>query len=171
MEYQISYLSPLGHIKKLADAFAKELPTEPVFCDLELETFCAARVHLVGFELTMNDTIPAKAMDFLGSLGGMTVFVFATTPFVPNDAIWQQVFRRIIPFVPDHCDFCGFHICPAQPMLSMLEGLQCRLTEEPSNGNVRQWLEQCEHAVGRPNEEDIMRSCDFMRHVLKLEKM
>ena len=170
MEYQISYLSPLGHVKKLADAFAEELPTTPERCDLELESFCTAKIHLVGFELSLNDTIPVKVMDFLGSLSGMTVFVFATTPFVPNDAMWQQVFRRVIPFIPDRCDFCGFHICPAQPMLSMLEGLKSRLAEEPNNSNARQWLEQCERAVGRPNEEDIIKSCDFMRHVLRLQK-
>ena len=168
MDYQISYFSPLGYAKKLADAFAKELPTAPEMCNLELESFCSAKIHLVGFEYSLNETVPAKVMDFLGSLRGMTVFIFVTTPFLPNDALWQQVFHKVIPFIPDSCDFSGFHICPAQPMLSMLEGLKSRLVAEPNNAYVKQWLEQSERAVGRPNEEDIMKSCEFMRHVLKL---
>ena len=99
MDYQISYFSPLGYAKKLADAFAKELPTAPEICNLELESFCSAKIHLVGFEYSLNETVPAKAMDFLESLRGISVSlsVMQLNRKVQKLKQWKKVVRQ-----PEH---------------------------------------------------------------------
>lgn len=110
--YQIAYYSPLGHIKKLAQAILQVLPTQAVLCDLEEPCESCADIHLVGFELSHNkpDVIPLKVIEHLEKLEDKTVLLFATVPLEAGDHLKQRIAFRIMPFMPSHCQCCGIYL-------------------------------------------------------------
>lgn len=171
MQYQISYLSPNGHAETLAKAFSRILPGNTIAFDLEEDGTAYADVQLVGFELggTRCDAIPFKVLEYLEALNGKIVFLFATVPFQPNDAVRNRVNNSVIPFLPDECDYRGLYLCPAQSPESLVRDLQNVIASQPENTRARYWLEQCEKAKGHPNAEDLRKGCQFMRHVLELD--
>lgn len=99
MEYQISYLSPLGYIKQLVDAFVQEFPHPPRVCHLTEDTDTTVDGHLVGFEVNSEDSqaVPPEVMNFLGKLSGKRIVVFMTTPFRANDILQREFFTGLCP--------------------------------------------------------------------------
>ena len=171
MQYQISYLSPNGHAETIANAFCRMLPGDTYVANLEDEGAAYADVQLVGFEMggTKLDAIPFKVLEYLEGLDGKIIFLFATVPFQPNDAVRNKVNNSVIPFLPDECDYRGLYLCAAQPPESLVRELRNLIASQPDNIRAKHWLEQCEKATGCPNGDDLKKGCQFMRHVLELD--
>lgn len=170
--YQIAYYSPLGHIKKLAQAISQVLPPQTVISDLEKDCESCADIHLVGFELSYNkpDMIPLKVIEYLEKLEDKTVLLFATVPLEAGDHLKQRITLRIMPFMPSHCQYCGIYLCSAEPPATALEAIRSRAAEDPQHKRVQNWLQRFENVIGHPNETDIQNACSFVRRVLRLEE-
>ena len=60
MQYQISFLSPNGHARCLAETISKILPADTAVMDLEEECEVYAETQLIGFE--MNEVIADQVL-------------------------------------------------------------------------------------------------------------
>ena len=170
MQYQISYYSPNGHAETLANAFCQMLPHDTYISNLEEEDVPYADIQLVGFDMggTNLDAIPFKVIEYLEKLDGKAIVLFATVPFIPNEAVEGRIHNSVLPFLPDECDFRGLYLCGAEPSNTLLQDLRRLVSQQPENTRAKHWLEHCERAVGHPDRNDVLKACQFMRHVLEL---
>lgn len=171
MQYQISYFSPNGYGETLANAFCQILPHDTCVSNLEEEDTPCAEVQLVGFDMggTNLDAIPFKVIEYLEKLNGKVIFLFATVPFIPNEAVEGRIHNSVLPFLPDERDFRGLYLCGAEPSNTLLQDLRRLVSQQPENTRAKHWLERCERAVGHPDRNDVLKACQFMRHVLELD--
>jgi len=170
MQYQISYYSPNGRAETLVNAFCQMLPNDSYISNLEEEDVPYADIQLVGFDMggTNLDAIPFKVIEYLEKLDGKAIFLFATVPFIPNEAVEGRIHNNVLPFLPDECDFRGLYLCGAEPSNALLQDLRRLVAQQPENTRAKHWLERCERAVEHPDRNDVLKGCQFMKHVLDL---
>ena len=115
------------------------------------------------------DAIPFKLLEYLEELDGKIIFLFATVPFQPNEAVRNKINNRVIPFLPDAGDYRRLYLCAAPLPESLVRDIRNVIAAQPDNTRAMHWLEQCEKAKGHPDTEDIKKGCLFVRHVLELD--
>lgn len=171
MTYQITYFSPSGYVRKLAEALLEILPSDTRMEALTQQTSAEAQVHLAGFDLKMMDlrSLPLNVSNFLKGLEGKTVFLFATVPFQLDDVLRRQINKCVTAALPMECDYRGLYLCPAQAPDMLVSGFRNVVCRNPANTRAKHWLVRCEGAQGHPNSGDIQEGCKFARHVLKLD--
>lgn len=171
MSYQISYVSPAHHAQKLAEAFHRVLPSNTPVTDLSRDAASAdAETHLVGFELTGNsDAIPYPILEHLEQLEDKVVTLFVTSPFEPSEEIKEKVENRIIPFLPDSCDYRGIFLSYGEVAPELMRDLRGKLAEQPENERAQELLYGFQESVGHPDTGDINRGITFLTEVLKLD--
>lgn len=171
MQYQISYFSPGGYAESLAKAFCRHLPGDTYVSSLEQEDTPYADIQLVGFDFagTSLNAVPLSVMEYLDKLEEKTIFLFATLPFQPNDALERRIYNNLLAFLPRQCDFRGLYLCAAQPPEALLEELKAVISQQPENSRAQYWLARCREAVGHPDKADLQGACQFMKHVLQLQ--
>ena len=170
MKYQISYLSPSGSCKKLAEAFEDILEDVSV-TDLKYDQNAQGEVLLVGFEMNEYSfrAIPYEVMEILDQLEGHTVLLFATCPFQTEQSVRAQLERIILPFLPDDCDYRGLFLCTGQASEALLANVRALAEKRPEDEKVNALLKNCEESSGHPDEEDIMQACLFVTRELELD--
>ena len=170
MQHQITYLSPGGHAEMFAEAFCEILPRSTAMERLDRNPSIDADIHLVGFELnTISlNAIPGEVINFLDELDNKIIFLFATVPFAVNDSVSRQIHNRMISYLPRDCDYRGMYLSPAAPSDALLCELKRLCRNEPQNERAKAWLERCEKAQRRPNNRDVQKAVQFMKHVLEI---
>ena len=170
MTYQISYLSPLGNCRLLAEAF-EDILEDAYVTDLKYDNDVQGRIHLVGFE--MNEAsfkaIPYEVMEFLDQLEDETVLFFVTCPFQPDQNVKDQLEYALQPFLPDSCDYRGIFLCQGEASQTLLSKLQTVCAERPDDQRTKKFLESCKASAGHPDEDDIMQACLFVTKELELD--
>lgn len=171
MQYQISCLSPNGHAEALANAFARLLPPRTELSRLDGEVSARAEIQLIGFEMggTNTGAIPFRVLEYLEKLDGKIIFLFATVPFQPNEAVTNKLHSSVIPFLPDECDYRGLYLCAAQPPESLVRDLRSVIAHQSDHSRAKYWLDRCEKAKGHPDAEDIRKGCEAVRRALELD--
>lgn len=171
MTYQIVYYSPDGYALKMAEVFREWLPEDTSMEALHQTSIPTADVQMVGFDLNLANlnTLPQNIDNYLKMLEGKSVFLFATVPFQPDDALSSQIHKCVAKALPRECDYRGLYICPAQAPEAIVNGFQDAVQRHPKNTRAKHWLERCEKAQGRPNSRDLEEGVRFMRYVLELK--
>ena len=167
MKYQISYLSPAGNCKKLADAF-EDILEDAYVTDLKYDNDVQGDIHLVGFEINESNfkAIPYEVMELMDQLEDKTVLLFATCPFKADQSARSQLERTILPFLPDSCDYRGLFLCAGEASSQLISKLQALSTQDKKANAL---LESCKASVGHPDEDDIMSACLFVTRELELD--
>lgn len=170
MKFQISYLSPSGNCKKLADAF-EDILEDAYVADLKYDNDVQGDIFLVGFEMNESSfkTIPYEVMELLDQLEEKTVLLFATCPFRADERAAEQLEQAVLPFLPDSCDYRGFFLCAGEASQQLVSHLQELSAKQPQDQRTGALLESCMASVGHPDEEDIMKACLFVTKELNLE--
>lgn len=170
MTYQISYLSPLGNCRLLAEAF-KDILEDAYVTDLKYDNDVQGEIHLVGFEINESSfkAIPCEVMELLDQLEDETVLFFVTCPFQADQNVKDQLACTLRPFLPDSCDYRGIFLCQGEASQTLLHKLQTVCAERPDNQRTKAFWENCKASVGHPDEEDIMKACLFVTKVLELD--
>lgn len=169
MQYQISYLSPLGHAEKLAAAFERMLPSDTMTINLDDESDARGEIHLVGFELgSKMDAIPYKILEFLEKLDEKIIFLFATCPIPSIESVKERAERAVVPFLPEDCDYRGLFMCRGQASKQFMMELENFAQQQPYNEKAKVWLSQCKKSEGHPNREDLRQACRFAAEILEL---
>lgn len=170
MKYQISYLSPSGNCRKLAEAF-EDILEDAYVTNLKYDNDIQGEVHLVGFEMNKPSfkAIPYEVMEHLDQLEGKTVLLFVTCPFQADQNTKVLLERTILPFLPDSCDYRGLFLCIGQASQQLLSKLQDISAQQPEDQRTSVLLERCKASAGHPDEDDIMRACLFVSKELELD--
>lgn len=170
MDYRISFLSPQGHARELADSFRRLLPSHTPVTDLS-QQFCEeGRVHLIGFEYSGPDCeeIPVPVRQLLDRMQGKDLVVFATCPVCIDSRRWESLDRYIFSLVPADCRYHGLFLCQGEVYLNILEQTKL-LSAQPGQENAKLLLRQYRKGIGHPNREDIRNGCRFISEALSLE--
>lgn len=170
MKYQISYLSPSGHCKKIAEAF-EDILEDAYVTDLKYDNDVQGEIHLVGFEINESGfkAIPYEVMELLDQLEEKTVLIFATCPFQADQNAKDQMERSLQPFLPDSCDYRGLFLCSGEASQQLLNNLGSICQQHPEDQRASALLENCKASVGHPDEEDIMKACLYVTKELELD--
>lgn len=170
MKYQISYLSPSGSCRMLAEAFS-DILDDVYVTDLKHDNQVHGDVHLVGFEMDESSfkVIPYQVLDFLDHLSDKTFLLFVTCPFEAGYHTKLQLEKAISPFFPEKCDYRGLHLCLAEASEGMLSRLQSVCQQYPDDQRKQALLESCRVSVGHPDGDDIMKACIFVAQKLELD--
>jgi flavodoxin len=156
MHYEVAYLSNSGNTAALAERIPDLLPGETVHVtDLsQREARANADVYLVGFGVNRG-TIPVKIMDALELAEGKTVLLFVTGGVEPTQEYQAAVERKILPFLPDDCDYRGLFLCAGQFPDAVVQNLQEVLRRQPDHAQARSLLEHHQKTLGHPNDSDV----------------
>jgi len=167
MKYEIAYMSDSGNTAVLARAINSLLSAEDTnLTDLSIEDVSdRADVYFIGFDV-IRDVIPLKVMDTLEYAEEKTVVLFATCGMEPTDAYKSSIERKILPFIPDGCDYKGLFLCVGQLPETMANNIKETLRLHPENAQAKKLLECCQKSYGHPNNEDLENLQDFIWEAL-----
>lgn len=170
MTYQISYLSPLGNCRLLAEAF-EDILEDAYVTDLKYDNDVQGEIHLVGFEINESSfkAIPYEVMALLDQLEEKTVLIFVTCPFRADQNAKDLLERSLQPFLPDRCDYRGLFLCSGEASQQLLNNLHSICQQHPEDQQTSTLLESCKASTGHPDEEDIMKACLFVTKELELD--
>lgn len=167
LNYEIAYYSLSGNTEKLAYGIAKRLPENQAFLTnlQEEEVTLAADVYLVGFGIN-NGTVPLKVMDALDRLAGKKIFLFVTCGIEPSEEYNRLIERKIEPFLPDECDYCGILLCRGQIAEEVLSKIQRQFAQQPDDPAIKKMISEAKLSEGHPDETDAENAVRFIREKL-----
>lgn len=166
MQYQIICHSPKGYAAAFAEEFRQFLPEDTRISETDTEP--AAPVQIICFETggMRPNTIPQEISRYLQQLDEHVIFLLSVVPAAVDDLLERELMKLVIPLLPRACDFRGLRVSPCHPSEELLLMLRQRCSEAPDNSRARKWLDQCEQAVGHPDQEDLDAGSRFAQHVL-----
>lgn len=156
MKYEVAYLSQSGNTAVLAEELAEMLSDEDIhLTDLARgELSPDADVYLIGFGVDRG-TVPIKIMDALDAAEGKTILLFVTCGMKPTDAYRAAIERKIVPFLPDVCDYRGLFLCAGQFPDAAVQSIERALAQAPNDAQAQALLQQHRQTCGHPNREDM----------------
>ena len=163
MKYEIAYISQSGNTATLAEEIAEMFSDEEVYLtDLSCEEISEdADVYFVGYGVNRG-AVPMKIMDALEIAEGKTILLFVTCGMEPTEGYKSSVERKILPFLPDDCDYKGLFLCPGQFPEDVIRNVQEVLRRQPDNTAARTLAENHRKTYGHPNDADLERLRDFV---------
>lgn len=156
VKYEVAYISQSGNTATLAEEIAETISDEEVYLtDLSCDEISEdADVYFIGYGVNRG-TVPMKIMDALEVAEGKTILLFVTCGIEPTESYKSSVERKILPFLPDDCDYRGLFLCPGQFPEEVVRNIQEVLRRQPDNAQARSLLEHHQKTYGHPNEEDL----------------
>jgi len=170
MQYQVSYLSPNGHARKVAEAITDILPPDTKLLDLQESCEVYAETLIIGFELNEASirAVPYPIMELLNELKNHQVLVFVTSPFKVDINARSVLEYRIAPFIPGGCQYRGLFLCPGQASACFLNEVRKNAEQHPEDHQAKAFLAHCEESIGHPDETDLLNACHFVADALRL---
>lgn len=167
MKYEVAYVSVSGNSEKLMHGIADTLPHRKTFVtDLSHEEITGkADVYLIGFGVNKG-AIPLRVMEILEELHGKTLLFFITCGMDPVDEYREMIEKKLLPFLPDDCDYKGVFICPGKFSEDVLRSARMLLEDEPDNPYAQKILEDSELSREHPNQSDVEHAYRFIREHL-----
>jgi flavodoxin len=167
LNYEVAYLSRSGNTAVLAEALAGMFSDEKVhLTDLSQDDAAGdADVYLIGYGVNRG-TFPVKIMDTLELAEGKTVLLFCTGGVDPTTEYQKSVERKVLPFLPDECDYRGLFLCAGQFPDEVIQNVQEVLRRDPDNAQARSLLEQAQKARTHPDKNDLANLRKFVREKL-----
>lgn len=171
MRYQVSYLSPNGHTKQLAEAIRQALPSDCVLMDLAQECEVYAETQIIGFEINEVSfrAVPYRIMELLNKLEQHSVILFVTTPFHADARTKAKAERWLEPFIPETCRYMGMYMCTGQATEWLLQTVRTYAERHPEDGYAAQRLQHCEESIGHPDVDEIQALWRFIAGKLKVD--
>jgi flavodoxin len=156
MKYEVAYLSKSGNTAILAQEIAAQLAREEVhLTDLEQEDpWEDADVYFIGYGVNRG-AVPMKVMDTLDLAEGKTVVLFVTGGMAPTQEHKEALERKVIPFLPDNCDYRGMFLCGGAFPTQLVEQAQSVLQQQPDNPQAKALLAHHQKTVGHPDNQDL----------------
>lgn len=168
MKYEIAFVSLSGNTEKLAHGIADKMPvSETIVTDLSHEELSAvADIYLFGFGVNKG-TMPLKIMEALDELHGKKIMFFMTCGMEPEKEYCDTVEKKLLPFLPDDCDYRGMFMCQGRFPDNVLQAAKRKLEEEPDNKYANKIILDDELSNNHPNETDYEKAYRFIMEHLK----
>lgn len=163
MKYEVAYISQSGNTAALASEIAELLSDEIVhLTDLARDEVSEdADVYFIGFGVNRG-TVPMKVIDALEVAEGKRIFLFVTCGMEPTGSYKSSVERKILPFLPDDCNYEGLFLCPGQFPEGVVRNVQEILKRQPDNAQAITIAKNYQQACGHPNSEDFEALREFI---------
>jgi flavodoxin len=168
LKCEIAYLSQSGNTAMLANAVASMVSDAQVhLTDLSRgEAQENADVYCIGYGVNRG-TVPMKVLDALDLAEGKAVALFVTCGLDPTEEYRAAVERKVLPFLPDDCDYRGLFLCTARFPEETVSELRQVVQQQPENQQARTLLAQCQKAAAHPDEDDLERLRAFLASALR----
>jgi flavodoxin len=167
MKYEIAYISLSGNTEKLAYGLADKLPYgETIITDLsEEELSMQADIYLLCFGVNKG-TVPIQIMEALDELSNKTIMLFVTCGMEPEEKYCDAIENKILPFLPDNCDYRGIFMCYGKFPDNVLTAANRKLADDPDNKYARKILSDNRLSANHPDEYDYENAYRFiMEHL------
>jgi hypothetical protein len=163
MQVEIAYVSLSGNTEKLAHELADKFPPEDTFVtDLSHEMITGtADTYLFGFGVNKG-AVPLSIMDALDELHEKKIMFFVTCGMEPTEEYKETVEKRLLPFIPDDCIYCGLFMCRGKFPENVIRAVQNKLEEEPDNSYARRVLADAEGSSEHPSASDCEQAYSFI---------
>jgi hypothetical protein len=167
MKYEVAYLSDSGHAALLAGKARETLSGQDIHVtDLaQGEISPDGEVYLVGFEVDRG-TVPVKIIDALEAAAGKTLFLFLTSGLEPTAEHRAAIEKKLLPFLPDDCDYRGMFLCAGQLPDRVVQNIHEVLRQQPDNEQAKALQKQYQKTYGHPDEGDLAQFRLFLRERL-----
>lgn len=105
-------------------------------------------------------------MDALDRLAGKKIFLFVTCGIEPSEEYKRLIERKIEPFLPDECDYCGILLCRGQIAEEVLSKIQRQFAQQPDDPAIKKMISEAKLSEGHPDETDAENAVRFIREKL-----
>lgn len=158
MKYAICYASKTGNTKLLADTVKEALPKEDLiyFGKVDPKAYEADRIY-VGFWCE-KATCSEEVADFLKGLHGKELFLFGTAGFDNVEAYFEDILSRVKVHLAEDVTLVGTFMCQGKmPMTVREKYVSMKESSKSSIPNWDEMIENFDHALHHPDEEDLNR--------------
>jgi flavodoxin len=167
MRYEIAYVSQSGNTERMAYGIADNLSdNSTVITDLANEKITGqADIYMLGFGVNKG-TIPLSLMDALDELHGKKIIFFVTSGVEPTEEYKHSVEKKLMPFLPDDCEYYGLFMCYGKWNENVLQKAQNILSSDPENQTAKRVLAEAKNATAHPNDSDFAEVVRFIKKQL-----
>ncbi len=167
MKYEIAYLSLSGNAEKLAHGIADSLPhNQTLVTNLAHKRITSkADIYIIGFGMNKG-TVPIDIINTLDELQGKRIMFFVTCGLDPSEKHQKDVEKKLFPFMPDDCDYCGLFMCRGKIPDNVVNAIYDKLIEWGDNQSAMKILEEAALSENHPDSTDIENACAFIsKHI------
>jgi flavodoxin len=167
MLYEIAYISRSGNTEKLANGIADKLPPNAsVVTNLTEENITGkADTYLLCFGVNKG-TVPIALMDALDELSEKRIMFFVTGGAEPTEEYKAAIEKKIVPFIPDDCEYCGLFMCRGKFDDKIVSAAKETLQNDPENIKAQKILECAKKAESHPDADDFDNAVKFIEENL-----
>lgn len=156
MKYQIAYVSDSGNSEKLALGIAEKFSANEIkIVNLKEDAMTdEAEVYFICFGMNKG-AVPYKILECVEELENKTVIFFVTCGLEPRDKHRVEIGKKILPFLPNSCNFRGVFMCRGEFPEEVLTAAEEKFFDDCENEYARVVLEDAQMSCGHPNQTDI----------------
>ena len=166
MKIAIVYKSVTGNTKQIAEAVKSVMKDESLVYIGEPADDINADLYFVGSWIDKGSS--AKPIsDFLGTLDGKKIAVFATAGFGGSEEYYEMLFQRIKTQIPETNDVLGKFFCQGKMPMSVRERYVSMMREHPEDKKLEVNIRNFDEALTHPNEADLQAAAEWACEIMK----
>lgn len=119
-------------------------------------------VFIFAFDYLKNE-LPFLIMNSLSDLEGKTIMCYVCAPMMVNAQIQATIEKRILPFLPDHCQYLGCFVCSCKYSDKYLTQVHHTLKRQPTNASARAILDHQASLESHPDSNDMQEAISFFQ--------
>lgn len=162
MKCEIILSSKTGNTKMLADEIQKKMNCE--IHSIE-EADGTAELLLLGFWVNQG-TCNAEMVEFMKEIHHKKVILFGTMGTGDNENYNNLVKTNVEKLVNADNELLGTFICQGKMPLATRKRYESMLESDPRNIHMKMMLENFDHALEHPNQQDLTAFNEFLTNTL-----
>lgn len=158
MKIAIVYESVTGNTAQMAEALRFHFRRRnPVLCAAE-EDLSEQDILFVGSWTDKGDCSRAIA-ELLSRVEGKKLFLFGTCGYGGSQEYFETISRRFAAHVKPGNQILGSYFCQGRMPVTVARRYETMLEANPNNPRWESCMENYNHALAHPNEEDLAALC------------
>lgn len=156
MNYAVIYSSRTGNTEKLAAALKELLPEEQCvyYGKPNPSSISDAQVIFVGF-WTDRGTCDEETSVFLQQLKNKKLFVFGTAGFGGDPQYFDTILNNVLGQIPSSNTILDTYMCQGSMPQAIGNRYQKMLETSPDDAKTKAMLENYQHALSHPDQQDL----------------
>jgi hypothetical protein len=161
-KYQVDYVEDANApaTAKIAGELAKKLNANLLNLSKNGGNY-EAGVHIIGFH-TNKGAIPIDVLDYVENLDSKQILFYVCDYFDASDEHKNTLEKRLLPFLPDECDYRGMYLCLEEMPSSTLNQISQLQQANIDDERLQTLADKYNAGVGRPDDVDIYKIFDFI---------
>lgn len=170
LDYLVLYQSESGNTKKIAASIFSHLPgTSKDLIDISTDkTLPEAQLYFIGF-CVHRGTCSIAVSDFLSSLGGKQIALFATCGMGNSPDYYKAIEKNVSAWIENDNQYLGAFICQGKMPQKVRKKYEAVRTEENA-AQVDLFIQNFDEALTHPDSLDIEHAKVFADRMLRQSK-